>query len=134
MRAIALTAALFLAGCTSAPVEEAPPPSWAYVPQVVMDVSGKGQVYGRYLGRPITATFRVQGEYQIIGAPVPPYLSIVGDGSVVVEPLPGDTARANEDVVSGRVAVSGAALVPAGTMDAPQAAASSVRDFPPAGD
>lgn len=127
---------LGLCGCVSSggqPQQQAPPPSWAFAPQMVNDFSGEFTTYGR-LGNndaaKITATFNATGTGRAILAPVAPYIIFVGDGSVIVEPATGETDRANDDISSGRVVLRGVTAAPNGTIRSMQD--STVQDFPPA--
>ncbi len=117
-------AALLLAGCASS----------GQTPGPVVPVRAVGTVEGTAVGPqvfvgpiPMNALVRVTGKYSYTAQPFPPYLTIDGDYSIVVEPLPGREAEAQRAVATGAILIRRAGV--AGSLNRTGTAA-AMRDGP----
>ena len=96
--AIALLA-LGLTGCSSA--------AGALVPlRAVGSASGDATGPQVFLaGVPMNALVKVHGDVKYTVQPMPPYVTLDGDYTVIVEPLPGQEQAAQEAVTSGAMLI-----------------------------
>lgn len=114
--------AVLLAGCMAGPSDGGgSQPQVLAIPRLLVNVDGKGDAQAFLAQLPLTALFKVQGRYRVVAQPIPPYLTIDGDGELVVEPMPGQEAEAQAAVAKGEVLVRRAGA--AGLLNMPGTAA-----------
>lgn len=118
-----LALAIALPGCVagSSPTNGQTQPQVLAIPRLVANVDGKGDAQVFLAQLPLTALFKVHGTYRIVAQPIPPYLTVDGEGDLVIEPMPGQEREAQQAVASGQVLVRRAGV--AGLLNPPGTAA-----------
>lgn len=105
MRHTAIAFSLLLTACAG--IVQGPAPDPGPLPEVraIVEAHGHGGFRSTFNGYPLTAAFRWQGNGELEFVYPPGTLYFDGDADFVVEPAPGETARARELVASGRVVI-----------------------------
>lgn len=132
MRLLACLVALCLAGCASG--------VGAAIPlRAVGSASGDAEGPQVFLaGVPMNALVKIHGNVKYTAQPMPPYVTLDGDYTIIVEPLPGQEQAAQEAVSSGAMLIrrrgQPGALNAPGSIQSFKAARerSYIRSLPPA--
>lgn len=96
---------LLLASCSSG-ISQGPDPLAGHGFRAVIHVEGKAQAQAFIEAAPLTALFKVSGNYDItVRAFPPPYLVYDGTSDLIVEPVVGQEQQAVHAVVSGQVLI-----------------------------
>lgn len=104
-------------------VVRGPDPIQGHGFRAVSSGSGSAQAQVFMEATPLTALFKISGNYHITARLFPPpYLVIDGDANIIVEPIPGQESKAQEALTLGHVIIRREGSP--GWMNAPGTAAS----------